>query len=497
MALVNILITSHANTDRGFARVRTAMRNLRQSMNDNFATGGHNAGHSFSSRFRAALTQGIRTLGETGSGLVQGLGDAFRNAMSNPYVLAGVIALVVAAGVAIGAALAGAITLGFGAAFVGLGVFLLKDNDKVKKAWGDTLGDLKKRFTEAAQPLVPVLTHAAKIVDNLGKKFAPAFGKAMEEAAPHLQNFLDRLFKGIEKFGKIAFKPMMDAFNALLDNIDFQGFFAALGLSFKILGKVVKDNAKEISMLFNGIVMVIPAVIITIAALAAAWGYVVRAVKTVIRWVKDLIKWISGLKGKSIEFKQRGLQTIRDWIKTVKGWRDRLTGKAIAFYQKGLQTIKNWIATVKGWRDRLVGKSISFAQRGIGAIISAIRTLKGWINGLRGKVIHIGASISGLARKFIPGFAHGGIIGHAAEGGPRSNTTLVGENGPEFVDLAPGSRVRSNPDSRRLASGGGGGSQMMQITLQIGDKKLGDLLIDPIRKSVRTRGGNVQAVLGG
>jgi hypothetical protein len=73
--------------------------------------------------------------------------------------------------------------------------------------------------------------------------------------------------------------------------------------------------------------------------------------------------------------------------------------------------------------------------------------------------------------------------------------TMVGEHGPELVDLAPGSRVRSNSDTRRILSSGGG-SQIMHITLMIGDKQLGELMIDPLRKSIRTRGGDVQGVLG-
>lgn len=56
------------------------------------------------------------------------------------------------------------------------------------------------------------------------------------------------------------------------------------------------------------------------------------------------------------------------------------------------------------------------------------------------------------------GFAHGGIVG-AAGGGPRSGRTVVGEYGPEILDIAPGSQVHSNPDSQRMVSGmaGGGG----------------------------------------
>jgi hypothetical protein len=86
------------------------------------------------------------------------------------------------------------------------------------------------------------------------------------------------------------------------------------------------------------------------------------------------------------------------------------------------------------------------------------------------------------------------------------NMTLVGEHGPELVDLAPGSRVRSNPDTERafgavgssmgFGRGGGGAGGPIVIQLNIGDKYLGEVMVDPLRKAVRTRGGNVQAVLG-
>jgi hypothetical protein len=51
--------------------------------------------------------------------------------------------------------------------------------------------------------------------------------------------------------------------------------------------------------------------------------------------------------------------------------------------------------------------------------------------------------------------ASGGITG-AAGGGPRGSQTLVGEHGPEIVDLPYGSMVHSNGDSMRMASQGGG-----------------------------------------
>jgi hypothetical protein len=115
--------------------------------------------------------------------------------------------------------------------------------------------------------------------------------------------------------------------------------------------------------------------------------------------------------------------------------------------------------------------------------------------------------------------AAGGIVGAAASGGLRSSLTWVGEQGPELLDLPAGSRVWSNPDSRRklaaaqapwasmltaprrapaaavagMAPAAGDG-QPLVIQVRIGDKDFGELWVDTGRKAVRAR-GSIEATL--
>lgn len=95
------------------------------------------------------------------------------------------------------------------------------------------------------------------------------------------------------------------------------------------------------------------------------------------------------------------------------------------------------------------------------------------------------------------GLAHGGIKG-AANGSTSSDLTWVGEQGPELVDLPPGSRVHSNPDSTRMAAaadGGGGGP--ITINLVVDGKVLAQAMMDPQREIVRTEyGGSAQQAWG-
>jgi len=91
--------------------------------------------------------------------------------------------------------------------------------------------------------------------------------------------------------------------------------------------------------------------------------------------------------------------------------------------------------------------------------------------------------------------AAGGIVGQAASGGIRSGLTLVGENGPELIDAAPGSRVHTAADTSRAMTGGSGGGRV-DVVFSSDGSRVGDFLLELVRHSVRINGGDVQAVLG-
>lgn len=118
----------------------------------------------------------------------------------------------------------------------------------------------------------------------------------------------------------------------------------------------------------------------------------------------------------------------------------------------------------------------------------------------RSRTAWISTRFSGSSRALSPFMAHGGISGaqHAQGGGPRGNDTIVGENGPEMVELPFGSRViPSGQTASRVAEAGGGG-EPTRLVLEInsGGARLDDLLLEVLRKSIRVRGGDVQLVLG-
>jgi hypothetical protein len=134
-----------------------------------------------------------------------------------------------------------------------------------------------------------------------------------------------------------------------------------------------------------------------------------------------------------------------------------------------------------------------------------LRALQKIVNNLDGRVVDIAMRITGVtnvskqAASIRKNYASGGIKG-AANGGIRDDLTWVGEEGAELVDLPPGSRVHSAPDSRRMAQqavDGGGQAGPMVVNVMLDGKVMARALVEPTRALVqRDASGNVQQFYG-
>ncbi len=75
--------------------------------------------------------------------------------------------------------------------------------------------------------------------------------------------------------------------------------------------------------------------------------------------------------------------------------------------------------------------------------------------------------------------------------------TMVGEHGPELVQLPPGSRVNSNADTERMMGGAGQAMGQLLVQLVLDGKVLVEQLVEPTRELVRNQGsGSVQSFYG-
>lgn len=232
-----------------------------------------------------------------------------------------------------------------------------------------------------------------------------------------------------------------------------------------------------------------------------------EAVTTLAQWIANLVTWLSiafGWISRNWEmiwnFSGWGvLFTIINYLTIAWNWVSRHWNLAFSLSGIGwLFNLVDWLRIAWGWISRHWAAVVSFSIPGIGSIIGQVQTLWGWVSRSWSRNVNFHFSMSGAVDSIrgMLGFAHGGVIGHAATGGVRNGMTMVGEHGPELVNLAPGSHVRSNPDTERLLGqgGNGGGSTLV---LKSSGRRVDDMLIEILREAIHQRGGDPVTVLGG
>jgi hypothetical protein len=533
-------------TDDQMGHLRTNLRGLTDDMRRLGGEGGNIRvrvdpdvdRNRFRSRLMRALTSPIRSLGGFLSGTLsdgvgQGLIGAFKAV--GPLGVAVLAAALTTGAALIGAALAGALVLGFGLAFVGLAGYIAVVSGKVTKQWDKVQERLKVQFKDAAQPMIPVLEHGISLVEKLGTSFAPHFKESIATAAPALKTFLDSIAKGITEFGKRAFGPMMKGFDTfmLAFGPEFEKFLQGLGDAFGNLGRTAQKHSGELAMALRMVLGLITTIIDIVNFFANVWAGALRVITfswgmllsafanaveimlfgfgAILKGAVSAFGWIPGiggkLKGALAAFETFGggtVEQLRRMAQDSKNWglsMDRANKKRrlevdISSLQARLKVARSDLQRTS---DK---KTKAKVQANIDQLVAQIRRARQQLNDLNGKTattyvktVKLGGG--GLYNnKPVPAQAHGGVVGKAASGGIRNNMTLVGEHGPEIVDLPVGSHVRSNPDTRRTLRGGGGSSEPAVLRIDAASDDLSQLLLKVLRRAIRVQGGNVQVVLG-
>jgi predicted nucleic acid-binding Zn-ribbon protein len=497
----------------------------------------------------------------------------------------------------LGAAIAGVLVFAFGAAFVALGAYIAGQSSKVGEAWAKTADDIKIAWSDAGKALEPVLLHGIELMGKLADAFLPHFEEAMRGAAGPLSDFLDHVAAGIQGFGKRAWDPLMEGFDAFLLAFgpDFEGLLNGMGDSFGALGRTVRDHSGEISMAVTAILGLVTTLIDVVNFLANAWifmlriatsgwGYLLLAVAAfvesfflaadkIIGAAEAAFGWIPGV-GDAIKYsrkkfdefgdsivgklrdagneavnwgkkmdesnKKRKLEVeIGQWTEDLKKARDDLKNTLSKKAQKKLQMqIKDWSdkleqarkdllkttntkakAKLEGTIDDLEKKirrakkllsdqsrrkSKSAIKGDIADLERKLKQARGDLNNLNGKtantyvVTHYTSTSQGghptQRRK-----ATGGVVGMATGGLARASASargvLVGEQGPEFVQLAAGSQVRPSGWTRQ-AMGGPGPERQATLKIEAGTSDMDRFLLRILRRAIRNEGGDVQVVLG-
>ncbi len=462
----------------------------------------------FGPRLRRVLMAPLRQAGRVAGGILsdgigQGIVAGFQSA--GPVGIAVFAAMLATVVSMIGAALGGILVFAFGAAVVGIAGIMASKSEEVKDAWKDTIESIKEDFKGAGKPMEEVLLKGMELLEEMSADFAPHFKKAVEEAVPHVLIFQQKISEGIRRFGEIAFEPLMLAFNELLDSLgpEMVTFFEHLGEAFAYLAEAVTENSDEVALAIRYVLEIVTGLVYVLGALVHAWAWVVRNVEFASAALQVAWGWVDRNWDVTITATQTGIDSITILASDLWNIVDRNWIRNVLFSAPGLRSVTGLVSALWGWVNRNWKRVVAFSAPGLSSAIEAVRTLWGWVNRSWSRTVSLSVSMPGLSAAKAGlkalGFAHGGVrgISTAATGGVRNNMTLVGEHGPELVDLAPGSRVRSNPDTRRLMGGQGGGGGGGTFVFKSSGRRVDDMLIEILREAIHQRGGDPITVLGG
>ena len=468
-----------------------------------------------------------------GQGIVQGFKGGGPAGMAIfAALLAGTIAW-------LGAALGGLLVTVLGAAFVTVGGIAAFQSEQIQKKWKTVLGSLKEDFKTVGEPMIPVLDRALSKLQQMSSQVAPEFAKALASAAPATNEFIDKLFEGFKRLGKQAFKPIMDAwevFGPIFGEV-FSDFLNDVGKHLGEMANLVRDHSYEIETALRMVFGVISGLIKAVTWLMEAWIWAMGAMGDATGFlmkygINPLVKTALFAFGQMIEGADRLLGALgfgskldkakadfKAWSEGVISDLDRSAEAAFGFDEamERVNRVRKLKADIRSWqadlttakrklKDTVGTKAEAKVRANIRDLEAKIARAKRQLQSMNGRTatsyvytVYQDVHTSLDKRKRRHGVRTGGVRSSAATGGIRGHQTLVGEDGPEVVDLPYGSRVRSNPDTRRQLSGvgnGGGGGGPIRLMIDAGPSETSRLLLKLLRNAIRVEGGDVELVLG-
>lgn len=358
----------------------------------------------------------------------------------------------------LGAAINSAFLLAGGATVIGAGIAAAFQDPKIKAAFKDFGATAKVEFAKFGEyfhmPLMNTLERVKRdllpqlrpMAEELGRVFAPV----TDNLGVGLIGFLQNLMPPLTRFIKES-APLWDTLSESLPQL-----------------------GEDIGYFFDRLAEGAPAARVFLNDFLGLLGWIIKR-------LGDLVMWLSfaytGLRQLFVDLSRVALAafgTILNAATAAFGWIPRI-GPALQGAQRQFEAFrKKANQELDRIEDEEVRVTITQVFRQVGQIV---------------------AGVAGQIGRALRGRATGGIIG-AASGGVRGGLTWVGEHGPELIDAAPGSHVRSNPDSMRMAANASN-HQPIIVQLMLDGKVVQEATIEPTRRFVRDRfGGNVQTAFG-
>lgn len=285
----------------------------------------------------------------------------------------------------------------------------------------------------------------------------------------------DTIIKALKDTWEWIKQKAIEIWNAIAD------FFKNLWQKICDTVKTVWNEIKEfLSNLWNGILNIVKTVFNAVATFFSnIWNGIKNVVSTVWNAITSIISnVINGIKN-----------TISNVLNTIKNiWNNIWTtiGNVVKNIWNGIWTgIKNVINSILGGIERFVNGTI----KGINKLLSGISKVANAVGSLIG-LNPISLQISTIS---LPRLAKGGVLTEAT-------TVLAGEysgakTNPEIV--TPQNIMRDTFEDVLSNYSGNNNDRPIYLTVNVGDKKLGQILLDDLRDKKRRTGKDIEALVGG
>lgn len=285
----------------------------------------------------------------------------------------------------------------------------------------------------------------------------------------------DTIIKALKDTWEWIKQKAIEIWNAIAD------FFKNLWQKICDTVKTVWNEIKEfLSNLWNGILNIVKTVFNAVATFFSnIWNGIKNVVSTVWNAITSIISnVINGIKN-----------TISNVLNTIKNiWNNIWTtiGNVVKNIWNGIWTgIKNVINSILGGIERFVNGTI----KGINKLLSGISKVANAVGSLIG-LNPISLQISTIS---LPRLAKGGVLTEAT-------TVLAGEysgakTNPEIV--TPQNIMRDTFEDVLSNYSGNNNDRPIYLTVNVGDKKLGQILLDDLRDKKRRTGKDIEVLVGG
>lgn len=284
----------------------------------------------------------------------------------------------------------------------------------------DLAGELLPAIVEIIQAILPIIPPILDIIKEIApfliefvKMILPIIVKLFQKIIPFLVKICEAILPIIAEILPI----IMEVLEAIMPILDL--LLDVIGWLLDVFGDLIKNVLPPIISLLKDILTPILRVIITVInAVGDAFRAVFNGIKNVWSGAGDFFRGI--------------WDKIKQAFSTVGGWFKQVFTGAWEAIKKPFQAVGEWFRTVFDNIKEVVKAPINWIIRGINKLIEGLNRISfdtpDWIPIIGGR--HFGFNI--------------GYLNELAEGGQTTGVggaTMVGEEGPEILDLPKGATV--------------------------------------------------------